>query len=150
MLEVIDLAGKLIPGHGKGLFLLTEEGGQGFLDMNGGAISDGLNHGLRVESCAGCRVHHSSVERIALLAGMGKNDNGNYNGVKFGGAGAVLEYNRISQTGYLGLDIRGPATVRHNLIDGFNLVKTDGAGIYTWSPLGLRVLRRVSLVAGQR
>ncbi len=110
------------------------------LVVEGGDIRQALNHGLDVVNCVDCRVHHMTIADIALVAGMGQSYDGNYNGVRFGGSGSVFEFNRVDNTGYLGVDIRGPATVRNNHVTRFNQVKVDGAGIYTWGNSDVRIL----------
>jgi parallel beta-helix repeat protein len=104
-------------------------------------VRHALDVGIDLDGCARCRVHHSTIRDIALLAGLGGNDNGHYVGVRVGGPGDVFEQNRVDGTGYLGIDVRGTAAViRQNVVRGFNRVKVDGGGIYTWHGSDLTIV----------
>lgn len=101
------------------------------LNLGYNTFHNALDTGLVVSGCTDCRVHHNTVENIATFAGMGQSGNGTYNGVRFSGSNSVFEYNRINQIGYIGIGVGNHTTIRYNHITNLNLVKTDGAGIYT-------------------
>ena len=49
----------------------------------------------------------------------------------------TIEYNEIDSVGYVGIGFYNNNTiVRNNFVNGFNFVKLDGAGIYTWVGTG--------------
>ncbi|MBX9600528.1 MAG: right-handed parallel beta-helix repeat-containing protein [Bryobacteraceae bacterium] len=107
--------------------------------MRDSDIEGALNTGLDVYECSNCLVERNRVRDIATIAGMGRGGDAQYNGVNFGGRNAVLSRNQVSRTGYLGIDVRGSAEIIQNLVSDFNLVKTDGAGIYMWRNRDVRV-----------
>lgn len=109
------------------------------------SIRDALNHGLRAIDCVECVVEENTITRVALLAGMGQGGDGQYNAVQFGGQGAVFQRNQVREAGYLGVDLRGPALVRHNLVAGFNRVKIDGGGIYTYQNRDVQIVENIVL-----
>lgn len=109
------------------------------------SIRDALNHGLRAVDCADCIVEGNLITRVALLAGMGQGGDGQYNAVQFGGPRAIFQRNQVREAGYLGVDVRGPALVRHNLIAGFNRVKIDGGGIYTYQNRDVQIVENIVL-----
>jgi parallel beta-helix repeat protein len=102
------------------------------LTVEDNLIDGALNHGLDVYNCTACAVRRNRILNTATIAGMERSGNSQYNGVRFGGADAVFEENTVRRTGYLGVDVRGGARIVHNDVSEFNLVKTDGGGIYTW------------------
>ena len=60
-----------------------------------------------------------------------------YEAVQTGANNAIIEYNEIDSTGYVGITFDGNNTiVRNNFLNGFCLLKIDGAGIYTWNGAG--------------
>ena len=98
-------------------------------------ISDSMNNGLQLYACANCRVAHTQIERIGLVAGMGRNADGQYVGAETGGTAgnpAIFEHNTVSHIGYIAIDLRGPALTQFNVVSDWNRVKMDGAGIYTY------------------
>lgn len=108
--------------------------------MRESEIEGALNTGLDVYECSNCLVERNRISNIAMIAGMGRGGNAQYNGVNFGGRNAILARNQVSRTGYLGIDVRGSAEILQNLVSDFNLVKTDGAGIYMWRNRDVRII----------
>ncbi len=107
--------------------------------MRDSEIEGALNTGLDVYECSNCLVERNRIRNIATFAGMGRSGDAQYNGVNFGGRNAILSRNQVSRTGYLGIDVRGSAEIIQNLVSDFNLVKTDGAGIYMWRNRDVRI-----------
>jgi parallel beta-helix repeat protein len=115
------------------------------LEIADSRLAHAMNFGLRLWACRDCLVHRSVIEDIATLAGMGKNGDGQYNGVQFDGVNSVFEYNTVRQIGYLGINFGGAVTIRNNLVSHFNRVKVDGGGIYGWHSVGGRILGNIVL-----
>jgi parallel beta-helix repeat protein len=103
-------------------------------------IHDHLTHGFRSWNCAACLVHHNHIERIGLLAGMGRGGDGQYNGASLNGDQSSMEFNRIEYIGYNPLTIAGSVSARYNLIQHFALVKVDSGGIGTWRTSGGQII----------
>jgi parallel beta-helix repeat protein len=97
-----------------------------------GQINDAQDLGVDAQYCTTCRVLNTSIERIAIWPGMGLGGDGHYLGARIGGPNGLFEGNTVNGVGYIGVDIRGTATVRRNVIRDFNRVKVDGGGIYTY------------------
>ncbi|MFN8442536.1 MAG: right-handed parallel beta-helix repeat-containing protein [Caldilineaceae bacterium] len=106
-------------------------------------VQDSMNVGLRMVPCPHCLVTGTKVERIGLLAGMGGNGDGQYFATQLGGEGFVIEKSVVSHVGYLGISLYGAATARNNLIEDFNRVKNDGAGIYTYRSSDIAILSNI-------
>jgi parallel beta-helix repeat protein len=65
---------------------------------------------------------------------MGESRDGNYIGMYNIGSNSLIQYNRVINTGYNGIDFRGAnIQVLNNVVDTFCNVKDDGAGIYTFT-----------------
>ncbi|MGC4034414.1 MAG: PKD domain-containing protein [Chitinophagaceae bacterium] len=79
-------------------------------------------------------ITNNTITNTALVPGMGKNGDGQYIAIYNIRDNSLVQYNVIKNTGYIGIDFRGGAcTVANNLVDGFNMVKDDGSGIYTFT-----------------
>jgi hypothetical protein len=100
--------------------------------INTSQVTDAQDIGVDAQYCANCIVSNNKIQRIALLAGMGLGADGHYLGARIGGPNGLFEGNTVDGVGYIGVDVRGTATVRRNLIRDFNRVKVDGGGIYTY------------------
>jgi parallel beta-helix repeat protein len=97
-----------------------------------GQVADAQDLGVDAQYCANCQVVYNSLERIAIWPGMGLGGDGHYLGARIGGPNGLFEGNTVNGVGYIGVDVRGTATVRKNVIRDFNRVKVDGGGIYTY------------------
>jgi parallel beta-helix repeat protein len=82
-------------------------------------------------------VTNNIVSRTGMIIGMGKSSDGTYNALFVHGAGSLVQYNFIDNTGYMGIHFAGNNTVvSNNFVNRFNLVKNDGGGIYTYVGTG--------------
>ena len=90
-----------------------------------------------------------------MLVGMGGNGAGNdgtFVGVQTMANNAIIEYNEIDSTGYVGITFgKNNTIVRNNFLNGFCLLKLDGAGIYTYvgagvtAPTGQKIINNIVL-----
>ena len=55
----------------------------------------------------------SAIEASTTVNGFGGGGDGHYLGARIGGADLVFEGNTIDDVGYLGIDVRDRATIRH-------------------------------------
>ncbi len=79
------------------------------------------------------RVSRNVIRDTALFQGMGGNGDAQHLAIYVWGDHNVVEGNRIERTGYIGIHFQGnDVVVRNNFIDGFDLIKEDGGGIYTY------------------
>ncbi len=102
------------------------------LELGNSRIAQHLTHGLRVWNCDQCLIHHTTIEQIGRLAGMGRGGDGQYNGVGFDGDQSRFEYNTVQYIGYNGLGVSGSVNARYNLVQHYALVKVDSGGIYSY------------------
>jgi parallel beta-helix repeat protein len=134
--------------------IIRNGGAQGFyanncdgLVLSDSTIVDQLNHGAEFNTCRNCHIHHNTIKHIALLAGMGKSGDGQYNGVTLDGDKTVFEHNRIEYVGYIGLNFGGDVIIQSNIIQHFTQVKVDGSGIYCWRNMGGKILNNIVMFA---
>jgi hypothetical protein len=86
---------------------------------------------------AGALISHNTFKNTGMIVGMGGSGEGMYEAVQTRADNAIIEYNEIDSVGYIGIGFYNNNTiVRNNLVNGFNFVKLDGAGIYTWIGTG--------------
>lgn len=116
-------------------------GGDGILSaspyttIKNNTISNCLNRAI-YSKIANVYIGHNKISNTATLIGMGESGDGNYIAVNLRGANSMIEYNKITKTGYSGIYLASGCnntTIRNNRIDSFCLVKNDGAGIYCYS-----------------
>ena len=82
-------------------------------------------------------VTNNVISETGMIIGMGKSSDGTYNALCVYGAGSLVQYNIIENTGYMGINFSGNNTiVSNNFVNRFNLVKNDGGGIYTYVGTG--------------
>ena len=102
-----------------------------------------LGSGIRLYSTSAgpinLAVKNCTVTNTAYIAGMETSNEGNQ-GVGIlciGGDNIQVLNNSISNSGYNGIAWQGNnAYIKYNLVNGFNLVRDDGGGIYTWEGSG--------------
>ena len=82
-------------------------------------------------------ISHNVISNSGMIVGMGGSGDGMCVAIQIRASNAIIEYNEIINTGYMGIQLlNNNIIVRNNLINGFCLVKLDGAGIYTWVGIG--------------
>lgn len=87
---------------------------------------------VNMRSCTYTLVRNNTIQNTGMLTGMGQNGAGRSTAIKELGEHNTIEGNTIENTGYIGINFKGDyVTVKNNVINGFNLVKDDGGGIYT-------------------
>ena len=98
-------------------------------------IEDIQNHGIFLSTeFDGALIQGNVLNRIGLLPGMTFSGDGQNMGMRTGGSNHVIEYNRLTNLGYNGIEFAGNnVKCRFNTISNFALVKDDVGGIYTAS-----------------
>jgi len=85
----------------------------------------------------GALISHNTIKNTGMIVGMGGSGDGMSEAVQTGANNAIIEYNEIDSTGYIGIAFySNNVIVRNNFVNGFCFVKIDGAGIYTWNGVG--------------
>ncbi|QPH39940.1 right-handed parallel beta-helix repeat-containing protein [Pedobacter endophyticus] len=93
------------------------------------------NNGVYLnEKCNGAVVRNNTIQNTMAFPGLGQNGDHKGLGMYVGGDNILVEYNKVMNTGYIGIYFAGESiNVKNNLVDGFCLLKDDGSGIYTFS-----------------
>jgi parallel beta-helix repeat protein len=92
------------------------------------------NNGVNLYGSAEAIIRGNRVENTFTFAGMAKSGDGAGIGIAGGGAGNLIEYNEVINTGYIGISYEGNyATVKNNFVNRFNTIKDDGGGIYAYA-----------------
>ncbi|MEJ7586593.1 MAG: right-handed parallel beta-helix repeat-containing protein [Ferruginibacter sp.] len=105
-------------------------------------INNSYNMAIEVENEGGIstftNINHNTLRNSGVKAGMGSAFGDSYQAVSAMSTDAVIEYNNIDSTGYIGIAFYyNNAKVRNNFITNFSFIKDDGGGIYTWTgPVG--------------
>ncbi|MEI8272551.1 MAG: hypothetical protein WCG08_08000, partial [Paludibacter sp.] len=111
----------------------------GDLQLNNNTISNSLNNAVRITSSATnagyCTLLNNTIQNTGMFPGMGMNGDEMYNALEISAPkGALIQYNTIQNSGYLGLNFSGnDILIKNNVIDTYCINKDDGAGIYTWN-----------------
>lgn len=97
-------------------------------------------------------IGHNSFDQTAMIAGASASGDAKGVVIMSTGNSSIIEYNRITNSGYTAIYFQGNGTiVQNNFIDNFCVVKDDGGGIYTWIPTieqvfhGMKILDNVIL-----
>jgi hypothetical protein len=86
---------------------------------------------------AGVLLSHNTIKNTGMLVGMGGSGDATYEAIQTRANNAIIEYNEIDSVGYVGIWFANNNTIiRNNFVNGFNYIKLDGAGIYTWVGTG--------------
>ncbi len=97
--------------------------------------SDSNNAFISVDGGAdGAIIRGNTIQNTGILPGMGIYQY--YTAISFSYSNNVLiEKNRLMNTGYNGIHFLfgNNIDINSNVVDGFNIEKDDGAGIYTWN-----------------
>ena len=93
-------------------------------------------------------ISHNIIQNTGMLTGMGAMSYGNYGtfiAIQTQCDNTIIEYNEIDNTGYLGITFGHINTIiRNNFLNGFCLLKCDGAGIYTYQGAsGQKILNNI-------
>lgn len=97
-------------------------------------ISNSNNSAIYSSGADVWTIQNNIVTNTAINRGMGQPGDAQYNGIAYVEDNSLVEYNRVINTGYIGIGFIGNnVTVRNNFIDSFCMVKTDGGAIYTYA-----------------
>ncbi|HET6558995.1 MAG TPA: right-handed parallel beta-helix repeat-containing protein [Prolixibacteraceae bacterium] len=81
----------------------------------------------------GNTIRYNHISNTGTVPGMNSHGASN-TGIYVDGANALIEYNVVDTTGYIGIAYyRDDSKVRNNIVRYFCFIKDDGAGIYTWT-----------------
>jgi len=87
-----------------------------------------MNVNVKTTAVRNCHVNNSG-----MIAGMGNKSGASYYGLKIRSADGIIENNVITNSGYIPIIFsNNNIKIRHNKVDNFCNLLTDGAGIYTY------------------
>lgn len=91
------------------------------------------NDGMAVYYLKNSTVRNNVIQNSGVIPGMGNNGIGSCYGIDaYETGGTLFEYNKIINSGYIGISFYGNSVVvKNNLVDTFNSILQDGGGIYT-------------------
>ena len=85
----------------------------------------------------GALISHNTFKNTGMIVGLSGSGDGMACAIQTKANNVIVEYNEIDSVGYVGIGFYNNNTiVRNNFVNGFNFVKLDGAGIYTWVGTG--------------
>lgn len=101
----------------------------------GTTITDAWSNGILVEANGhNTIVDNVTLNRTAIIPGMGQSGDGRYNGIGVAGINTTITNCIVRNTGFNGIAFDGDTVlVEHNLIDTFCTLKDDGGGMYTFA-----------------
>lgn len=109
--------------------------------------NNGIDFGFNGSSNA--VIRNNIITNTSVLAGMGGSGDGKGFAVQSNGGGTLIEYNRITNTGYVAVNFNGNSTiVKNNFIDSFCSIKDDGSGIYTFTGAKNNTVNNGRIVTG--
>lgn len=94
------------------------------------------NNHIRSNLATDWNIQDCVFTNNGMTAGMGQSGDGSYYGISDLANNSLFQYNTLINTGYVGINFNGGpgvgnVNILNNFIDGYCLVKDDGAGIYT-------------------
>lgn len=94
------------------------------------------NNHIRSNNATDWNIQDCVFTNNGMTAGMGQSGDGSYYGISDLANNSLFQYNTLTNTGYVGINFNGGpgvgnVNILNNLVDGYCLVKDDGAGIYT-------------------
>ncbi|WP_194774680.1 Ig-like domain-containing protein [Pararhodonellum marinum] len=107
------------------------------MQVENNVITHSYNGGLFLQyNDVNTRIRGNKFDQTYMFQGMGRSGdlNGNAIYAHADSHNHLIEFNEFTQSGYQAIYFGGNNTiVRNNFVDGFCLVKDDGAGIYTYT-----------------
>ena len=113
---------------------LTARGSGNTILVENNLIAEVNNNGVNISGYQNFTFRGNTLQRIGLVPGRGKSNDGTYIGFN-----AVLtnnvtvENNVVDQVGYNGINFTEGTTLRRNRVSNFCLTKSDGGGFYIWN-----------------
>jgi hypothetical protein len=105
----------------------------GSVIVDGCNISYTNNNAIEGKSSKNWLIQNNTITNTGMIEGMGCPGDGQYNAISYTGDGSLIQYNKIINTGYIGIHFTGNnTTIKNNYIDSFVMIKSDGGGIYTY------------------
>ncbi|MEO5593827.1 MAG: right-handed parallel beta-helix repeat-containing protein [Chitinophagaceae bacterium] len=92
------------------------------------------NNGIYLQDENNTTIRNCIIKNTGEFPGMGNNGENTYQAINITGSNNIIQNNFIDSTGYTAVRFEGDfVEVKNNLVQHFNFVKDDGAGIYTWT-----------------
>ena len=82
-------------------------------------------------------IGYNTISNTSVIEGMSGNGDGNAFALASAGDNGIIEYNKVVNSGYIGIHSTGNGFVtRNNFVNTFCTLKDDGGGIYTYQATG--------------
>jgi hypothetical protein len=95
------------------------------------------NSAIEGAGLSGWVIDSNVIMNTATVPGMGTGGGNGYTGIVNTGHKAIIEYNRVINSGYIGIRYAGDSClIYRNFVDSFDLIAGDGGGIYTYQDSG--------------
>ncbi len=115
------------------------------LKINNSRISNSNNIGINLFYLNPfASIRNNEIENTGIFCGMGENLSGSYSAIFSNDNAAIIERNKIMNSGYIGIFATGDSfIIKNNYIDTFCTVLQDGGGIYTHSRQKINYGRKI-------
>jgi parallel beta-helix repeat protein len=100
-------------------------------------VYDMWSRGITLYKCTNVIMENNTIKRIGIgRPGIATDNELPYLAVQFDRSTGIIRDNIIDSIGYSGIRYGKYTTIERNLISNFCMTTDDGAGIYTWGPVG--------------
>ena len=110
------------------------------IHLNELVVENNVNRAVDLYFCDNCSVTNSQVQDTGMIAGLGRQGVGTHTAIEVlalnSESSILVEGNTVNGSGYNGISIGQRVTVRNNIVESYNSVKTDGGGIYIYNTDG--------------
>ncbi|MBA3686602.1 MAG: right-handed parallel beta-helix repeat-containing protein, partial [Planctomycetes bacterium] len=126
--EIVDCAITL-----SGLNGIDADIASSHLTVAGCTITRTNNNAIEGGSAQHWLIRDNLLQHNGMTRGAGQSGDGQYVGMSYIGGHSLVEFNRVIDTGYLGIHFCGDSVlIKNNFVQRFCVIKTDGGGIYTY------------------
>jgi hypothetical protein len=103
--------------------------------------------GIGIESSSNAVIRRNLLQDTGMILGVPhSNNDGVLNAINCDSNGGIIEYNRVINTGYIGIDFKGDnVIVQRNFINQYCKLKDDGGAIYSWNNFNNGTARRTNV-----
>jgi len=103
------------------------------LNVNNSTFSNCGSRGIHGGSSDHASIKYNTLTNIGIYAGMGSNGDDSYTAIISNGDNGVVQYNTITNAGYVGIRWDGNSTnISYNYVTNTNFVKDDGGSVYCY------------------
>jgi parallel beta-helix repeat protein len=113
--------------------VITKDG----VTISNNQVYDMWSRGITLYQCTNVVMENNIIKRIGVgRPGIATDSELPYLAVQFDRSAGVIRNNTIDSIGYTGIRYGKNTTIERNLVSNFCMTTDDGAGIYTFGPVG--------------